>query len=146
MIRIPDYASQDHDHGMGDFRTPNLVAILHAVPQTDGTCGAVPSKAREYESTVTESTLDEWIQEGREDLIAGDTETAFATVRHGLTTTVTTLAKRQCRRLEKHPDRGPARDTVHSYTRATESGRNGVQPSNQTGAPQAWLSVRLRAS
>ena len=78
MIRIPDYASQDHDHGVGDFRTPNLVAILHAVPQTDGTCGAVPSKAREYESTVTESTLDEWIQEGREDLIAGDTETAFA--------------------------------------------------------------------
>ena len=36
------------------------------------------SKAREYGSTVLASTLDEWIQEGREDLIAGDTKTAFA--------------------------------------------------------------------
>lgn len=78
MIRIPDYASQDHDHGVGDFRAANLVAILRAVPQTDGTCGAVASRAREYGSTILASTLDEWIQEGREDLIAGDTETAFA--------------------------------------------------------------------
>ena len=78
MIRIPDYASQDHDHGVGEFRTENLVAILRAVPQTDGTCSAVATKAQEYGSTVLASTLDEWIQEGREDLMAGDTETAFA--------------------------------------------------------------------
>ena len=48
------------------------------MPQTDGTCSPVASKSREYGSTVLASTLDEWIQEGREDLIAGDTETAFA--------------------------------------------------------------------
>ena len=57
---------------------PVKVVILRAVPQTDGTYGAVATKAREYGSTVTESTLDEWLQEGRGDLIAGDTETAFA--------------------------------------------------------------------
>ena len=54
------------------------MAILRAVPLTDGTCGAVASKAQEYGSTVLASTLNDWIQEGREDLIAGDTETAFA--------------------------------------------------------------------
>ena len=78
MIRIPDYGSQDPDYGVGDFKAENLVAILRAVPQTDGTCSAAASKAREYGSTVLASTLDEWIQEGREDLIAGDVDTAFA--------------------------------------------------------------------
>ena len=55
-----------------EVRLPR-VTILRAVPRTDGTCSAVDSKAREYGSTVLASTLDEWIQEGREDLIAGDT-------------------------------------------------------------------------
>ena len=75
---VPDRMNADPDYGVDDFRAPNLVAILRAVPLTDGTCSAVASKAREYGSTVLASTLDEWIQEGREDLIAGDTETAFA--------------------------------------------------------------------
>ena len=75
---VPDRMNADPDYGVDDFRAPNLVAILRAVPQTDGTCSAVASKAQEYGSTVLASTLDEWIQEGREDLIAGDTETAFA--------------------------------------------------------------------
>ena len=77
-VSVPDRTNADPDNGVGDFIAPNLVAILRAVPQTDGTCSAVASKAREYGSTVLASTLDEWIQEGREDLIAGDTETAFA--------------------------------------------------------------------
>ena len=77
-VSVPDRMNADPDHRVGDFRAENLVAILRAVPQTDGTCGAVVSKAREYGSTVLASTLDEWIQEGREDLIAGDSETAFA--------------------------------------------------------------------
>ena len=77
-VSVPDGMNADPDYGVDDFRAPNLVAILRAVPQTDGTCSAVVTKAREYGSTVTESTLDEWIQEGREDLMAGDTETAFA--------------------------------------------------------------------
>jgi len=54
------------------------VAGLRAVPQTDGSHSAVASEAQEYGSTVLASTLHEWIQEGREDLMAGDTETAFA--------------------------------------------------------------------
>ena len=78
MIRIPDHASQDPDYGVDDFKAENLVAILRAVPQTDGTCSAVARKAHEYGSTVLASTLDEWLQEGREDLISGETETAFA--------------------------------------------------------------------
>ena len=76
--RVPDPMNADPDYGVDEFRAPNLVAILRAVPQTDGTCSAVVSKARQYGSTVLASTLDEWIQEGCEDLIAGDTETAFA--------------------------------------------------------------------
>ena len=75
---VPDPVNADPDYGVDDFRAPNLVAILRAVPQTDGTCSAVVSKAREYGSTVLASTLDEWIQEGRGDPIAGDAETAFA--------------------------------------------------------------------
>ena len=39
---------------------------------------AVATKGQECGSTVLASTLDESIQEGREDLIAGDSETAFA--------------------------------------------------------------------
>ena len=77
-VSVPDPMNADPDYGVDDFRAPNLVAILRAVPHTDRTCGAVASKAQEYGSTVLASTLDEWIQEGREDLIAGDTETAFA--------------------------------------------------------------------
>ena len=34
MIRIPEYASQDHDDPVGVFRADNLVAILVVVPQT----------------------------------------------------------------------------------------------------------------
>ena len=75
---MPDRMTADPDYGVDDFRAPNLVAILRAVPQTDGTCSAVASKAQEFGSTVPETTLDDWLQEGREDLIAGDTETAFA--------------------------------------------------------------------
>ena len=46
-------------------------------------CGATRPKrgghkGQEYGSTVLAATLDAWIQEGREDLIVGDTETAFA--------------------------------------------------------------------
>lgn len=68
---------QPHDQA-GEFKAKNLVAILHAVPQTDGTCSAVASNVRKYESMVLASTLEEWLQEGHEDLIAGDTETVFA--------------------------------------------------------------------
>ena len=75
---MPDPMNADPDYGVDDFKAENLVAILRAVPLTDGTCSAVASKAREYGSTVLASTLDEWIQEGREDLIAGETGTAFA--------------------------------------------------------------------
>lgn len=76
-VSVPDRTNIDPDYGVDDFRAQNLVAILRAVPQTDGTCSAVAGEAREYGSTVLASTLDEWIQEGREDLIAGDAETAF---------------------------------------------------------------------
>lgn len=78
QVSVPDRMNADPDYGVDDFRAANLVAILRAVPQTDGTCSAVASRAREYGSTVLASTLDEWIQEGHEDLIAGDTQTAFA--------------------------------------------------------------------
>ena len=78
MVRVPPCGCDNHDHLLGEFRTENLVAILRAVPHTDGTSKAVASEACEYGSTVLASTVDEWIQEGREDLIAGDTEIAFA--------------------------------------------------------------------
>ena len=78
MIRIIGYASQDHDDLVGEFRAENLAAILRAVPQTDGTYSAVASKAQEYGSTVLASTIAEWLEEGRGDLIAGDVDTAFA--------------------------------------------------------------------
>ena len=55
------------------------MAILRAVPQTDGTCSAVASKAqRVREHSPGDRRWTTGLQEGREDLIAGDTETAFA--------------------------------------------------------------------
>ena len=96
MIRIPDHASQDDDHGVGDFRAPNLVAILRAVPQTDGTCSAVASKAREYGSTVTRvdaGRVDPGGQRGPDRRRHGD---RFRTVRRCLRRTEETT-KRQSR-------------------------------------------------
>ena len=78
MIWLPDCSDEQPHDQVGEFRAENPVAILRAVTLTDGACSAVASKAQEYGSTVLASTLDEWIQEGREDLIAGDTETDFA--------------------------------------------------------------------
>ena len=61
MIRPHDRSNEQPHDQVGEFEAKSLVAILHAVPQTDVTCSAVASKAREYESTVLSSTLDEWI-------------------------------------------------------------------------------------
>ena len=78
IIRVPRCSDQEGNNPISDFRAANLVAILRAVSRTDGTCRAVASEAQAAGSTVLASTLAEWIQEGREDLVAGDTETAFA--------------------------------------------------------------------
>ena len=56
---MPDRMNADPDDGVDDFKAESLMAILRTIPQTDGTCSAVTSKARQYGSTVFASTLDE---------------------------------------------------------------------------------------
>ena len=66
MTWPPDCSNEQPDDPVVEFRAESPVAILRAIPQTDGSCSAVASKAREYGSTVLASTLGEWIQESRD--------------------------------------------------------------------------------
>ena len=64
--------------GIGYFTAENIVAVLRAVPQTDGTYAEVVKHAREYDAGVPKHTLGKWVSTGRRDLKAGRRETAFA--------------------------------------------------------------------
>ncbi len=73
-----EYVAHAVCNDVGYFTAENLVAILRAVPQTDGTYRAVVAKAREHGSDVPEAELTRWIAEGNADIRAGNDETAYA--------------------------------------------------------------------
>ena len=64
--------------GIGYFTAENIVAVLRALPETDGTYGEVINRAREYGADVSQHTLGKWVSTGRTDLKAGKRQTAFA--------------------------------------------------------------------
>ena len=64
--------------GIGYFTAENIVAVLRAVPQTDGTYAEVVKHAREHEADVSKDLLGKWVSTGRRNLKAGRRETAFA--------------------------------------------------------------------
>ncbi len=73
-----DYVPRAACNDVGYFTAENLVAILRALPKTDGTYRAVVAKAREHGGDVPEAELARWIAEGTADIRAGNDETAYA--------------------------------------------------------------------
>ena len=64
--------------GTGYFTAENIVAVLRALPETDGTYNEVIKRAGEYGRDVSQHTLGKWVSTGRTDLKAGKRQTAFA--------------------------------------------------------------------
>jgi len=65
-------------NGVGHFTAENIVAVLRARPETDGTYAEVAKRARWYGAAVSKDTLGKWVSTGRRDLKAGKRTTAFA--------------------------------------------------------------------
>ena len=64
--------------GTGYFTVENIVAVLRAVPQTDGTHAGVVKRAREYVADIPKHTLGKCVPTGRRGCRAGDRRTAYA--------------------------------------------------------------------
>ena len=64
--------------GIGCFTAENIVAVLKALPETDGTYGEVAARAREHGGDIPRHTLGRWASSGRADIKAGKHQTAFA--------------------------------------------------------------------
>ena len=54
--------------GVGLFTAENIVAILRAIPESDGSYRDVARKAEQYGSTVHYHTISNWVRHGRTDL------------------------------------------------------------------------------
>ena len=59
------------------FTADNIVAILRALPETDGTYIQVVALATENGAQLSTNTLGKWITNGRADIQAGKSQTAY---------------------------------------------------------------------
>ena len=59
-------------NGVGHFTAENIVAVLRALPETDGTYAEVVKRAREYGAEISKDTLGKWVSTGHRDLKAGN--------------------------------------------------------------------------
>ena len=64
--------------GLGLFTAENIVAVLRAIPESDGTYRDVARKAEQYDGNVHYHTISNWISHGRADVAAGQPSTAYA--------------------------------------------------------------------
>ena len=64
--------------GIGSFTTDNIVAILRALPETDGTYVQVVALATENGAQLSSNTIGKWLTTGRADIQAGKSQTAYA--------------------------------------------------------------------
>ena len=64
--------------GIGHFTTDNIVAVLRALPETDGTYAQVIEQAREQGASVSKTTLSNWVTNGRANIKTGQRQTAYA--------------------------------------------------------------------
>ena len=64
--------------GVGHFTAENIVAVLRALPETDGTYAQVVEQAHEHGASVSQPTLSKWVTSGRADIKAGKRQTAYA--------------------------------------------------------------------
>ena len=54
-------------YGIGYFTTENIVAVIRALPETDGTYAEVVKRARDYNADVSRHSLGKWVSTGRRD-------------------------------------------------------------------------------
>ena len=60
------------------FTAENIVAILRAIPESDGTYRDVARKAEKYGGNIQYYTISNWASHGRADVEAGQASTAYA--------------------------------------------------------------------
>ena len=63
---------------VGNFTAENIVAVLRALPETDGTYSQVIERTKAYDGNVPPHALGKWVTSGRRDLKADKHQTAFA--------------------------------------------------------------------
>ena len=63
--------------GVGAFTSDNIEAVLKALPKTIGTYADVAQQAAEFGVTLSPYTVARWVNNGRRDLKARNTESAY---------------------------------------------------------------------
>ena len=64
--------------GVGLFTAENIVAVIRAIPESDGTYRDVARKAEQYDGYVQHHTIAGWLSHGRADVADGQPSTAYA--------------------------------------------------------------------
>ena len=64
--------------GVGLFTAENIVAVIRAIPESDGTYRDVALKAQQYGGNFHYHTISNWVSHGRADMEAGQPSTAYA--------------------------------------------------------------------
>ena len=64
--------------GLGLFTAENIVAVIRAIPESDGTYRDVARKAEQYGGNVHYHTIAGWLSHGRADVAASQPSTAYA--------------------------------------------------------------------
>ena len=64
--------------GVGSFTADNIVSILRALPETNGTYAQVIARAAEHGAQLSATTIGKWVTTGRADSQAGNAHTAYA--------------------------------------------------------------------
>ena len=64
--------------GVGLFTAENIVAIMRATPESDGTYRDVARKAQQYGGTAHHHNICSWVNRGKADIKAGKQSTAYA--------------------------------------------------------------------
>ena len=60
------------------FTAENIVALIRAIPESDGTYRDIARKAEQYGGNVHYHTIAGWLSHGRADVAAGQPSTAYA--------------------------------------------------------------------
>ena len=64
--------------GVGLFTAENIVAVIRAIPESDGTYRDIARKAEQYGGNFQYHTISNWVSHGRADMEAGQPSTAYA--------------------------------------------------------------------
>ena len=66
------------EKGVGLFTADNIVAVLKAIPKSNGTYRDITRQAQQYGVNISPHTISGWVNRGKADIKARDDSTAFA--------------------------------------------------------------------